>query len=131
MNLLDRVSEDGISISADYQGTMDHDEFRRGPWEHDHWKCVLVFGSRKLDTPFKLGMGFGGAAPTVEQVLECLLSDASGIANGESFEEFCDEYGYDNDSRTAEKIYLSTIEQTTRLKAFLGDKFDEYMWETE
>ena len=131
MKLSDRIVDDGISISTDYQGTMDHDEFQRGPWDHDHWKCVLVFAGRKLDTDFKLGMGFAGAAPTVDQVLECLLLDASSIANGESFEEFCDEYGYDDDSRTAEKIYRSTIEQTARLKAFLGEKFDEYMWETE
>lgn len=43
--------------------------------------------------------------PTIEDVLYCLLADASCVQYGQTFEEFCSELGYDTDSRKAEKIF--------------------------
>ena len=45
---------------------------------------------------------------TEDQLLnafECFVNDAISGNQNESFEEFCQEFGYDNDSRQAEKIY--------------------------
>lgn len=50
----------------------------------------------------------GSALPRgvkVEEVLDCLASDAAGYDNARDFEDWASEYGYDPDSRKAEGIY--------------------------
>ena len=44
--------------------------------------------------------------PDAYTILACLKDSA-----GDSFEDFCASYGYDTDSRTAEKIYHAIMEQ--------------------
>lgn len=71
---------------------------------------------------FSMGTGIKHP-PTAEEVLECLKPD---ITIGVSFHEFCSEFGYDEDSRRAEKTYNNTLEQTKKLKAWLGpERFEE------
>jgi len=43
--------------------------------------------------------------PTLEGVLHALISDAGCVRYGQSFDEFCEDSGYDNDSRKAERAY--------------------------
>lgn len=43
-------------------------------------------------------------APSVADVVSCLLSDCSSASN-DTFESFCSEFGYDTDSRKALKTY--------------------------
>lgn len=51
--------------------------------------------------------------PTQASVLYCLLMDAQ--ANDESFNNWCDNYGYDNDSMKAFKIYQSCCDTAEKL----------------
>jgi len=43
--------------------------------------------------------------PELLDVLDCLVSDAGCVCNGETFEEFADNLGYDSDSRQAETTF--------------------------
>lgn len=43
--------------------------------------------------------------PLLPDVLECLKTDAQSVIDGQSFEEWCQEGGWDTDSRRAEKAY--------------------------
>lgn len=53
----------------------------------------------------------------------CFVSDA--ISGDYSFEEFCSEFGYDEDSRTAEKTWKSCQKQADKLsKIFDGDLYE-------
>ncbi len=62
--------------------------------------------------------------PTAESVIECLQADQSCEYN--TFEEFCAEFGYSNDSRKAERTYNAIIKQCEKLEKFLGfDLLDE------
>ena len=70
-----------------------------------------------------MGSGHNGEPPEAEDVLNCLVSDAQGLENARTFEEWCSEYGYDPDSRTAERIYKAVEKQVPDLKAFLGSDF--------
>jgi len=76
-----------------------------------------------MTVPFSMGDGYNGAKPTVDTVLDCLASDASGA--DETFEYWCGNFGYDTDSRRAEKTYKAVQRQTAKLRAFLGE--DLYM----
>jgi len=70
--------------------------------------------------------------PTLgEDVLYCLAMDAD-VENQGSFEEWASNYGYDEDSRKAEKIYRACKEQTDDLKRVLGaELFDKLLECTE
>ncbi len=112
------VRKNGVRISVSY-GAPENPEFI----ESDGWSVTLKMDGRQMTVPFYKGFGHHGAKPTAEEVLECLAMDAEGIENVFSFEDWCAEYGYDSDSRRAEKIYNACLRQTEELRKFLGDKF--------
>ena len=53
--------------------------------------------------------------PSLEDVLYSLLSDSTAGRCGESFGEFCENYGYDDDSRNAFKVYEACQDQYTKM----------------
>lgn len=53
-----------------------------------------------------------GIEPKKEDLLYCLVSDYNSPNN---FENFCDEFGYDQDSRKAEKIFKAIQKEATKL----------------
>lgn len=61
------------------------------------------------------------AVPSVYDVLACLTKYDPG-----TFEDFCSDYGYDEDSRTAERVYFAVQKEYTRLaKLFTPDEMEE------
>jgi len=90
------------------------------PWSADHWKVTLRCQRRQFTTYFSKGHGHGGVAPTADEVLECLASDSAGYDCARSFEDWAADYGYDPDSRTAEKTYKIIGKQTKAIKRLLG-----------
>lgn len=103
-----------------------------GSFRMDHWACVIRKGSKSFRVVFSMGSGHHGAAPKLEDVLDCMASDASGAETAGSFEEWCSEYGYDTDSRKAEKTYSAITKQAVRLQSFLGhDNYTHLLFGTE
>lgn len=89
----------------------------------DVWECSFVCEGREERFEFKMAEALKGAEPESPEVLECLISDAQ--AAEEEFEEFCHSFGYDSDSRKAEAIWRACRENGERVRALLGDHFDE------
>ena len=70
--------------------------------------------------------------PEVEDVLNSLALDAGSYDNSRNFEDFCSDFGYDEDSRTAEKIYNACAEMSKSLKYFLGSElYDTLLYKVE
>lgn len=68
--------------------------------------------------------------PTAVQVLECLRMDAE--CGAYSFEEFCGNCGYDEDSREAERTWRACADTARKLRSLLGATlFAEFMQTTE
>lgn len=92
-----------------------------------HYCCVLSYThdgkDHQMGTLFSQGSGVKGQ-PTVESVLECLLSDA-GFAD-DTYEEFLHELGYKNTPANA-KTHRIIVTQTKELQDFLGDLFPEFL----
>lgn len=65
-------------------------------------------------------------APTLTRYLECLQLDAR---SGEHllFEDFADEFGYDLDSRKAEKIWRACQQTRGELQKFLAEDFGTFI----
>ena len=89
-----------------------------------HWRVTLRYQGRQMTVPFSMGPAHSHE-PEAAEVLECLLSDASGA--DEDFENWAADLGYDPDSRKAERIYKTVQRQTLKLSRLLGDDYDTFM----
>ncbi len=91
----------------------------------DHYKCTLRNDGRSMTVYFSKGSGHNGAPPTLDEVLECLASDCANLG---SFEDWCSEFGYDTDSRKAERTYHAIVKQEIALRRLLGANFDSIVY---
>ncbi len=90
------------------------------------YTITLRYQGRQFTTPFWTGSAH--AWPSTSDVVNCLISDCSMLAsygdNPPSFEEWAADYGYDSDSRSAEKTYRDVIAQGERVRRLLGDDYE-------
>ena len=103
------------------RGPGQSEDERRWDAEASHYRVRLM---RPGARPFGLYYSMGAAhksPPTLPDVLDNLASDASGYDAARGFEDWASEYGYDTDSRKAERVYRAVEAQATKLRAFLGD----------
>ena len=126
------LEEARITMSAkwaDSNPNMDPDSAR----QMDHWRCIFRMGNKQLTVSFSQGFGHNGKAPKAKDVLDCLGSDAASYENARGdFEQWASEFGYDTDSRKAEKTFKAVEKQSFKLKTFLGeDLYNELLWHTE
>jgi len=105
-----------------------------------HWKCIIRRrrGNRGGDLLIYFSQGSAHTkAPTLEDVLQCLHSDfnwvtygdyPTGLVHGGGFEEWAGNMGWDKDSRKAERIYKSIVDQVERFHCEFGqDTLDRFL----
>lgn len=132
--LSQRIKQDKITARAKFSNVT-NESFP----ESDSWKVTLTRTDkdgrrRQLTTDFFTGYGLRDRmqdGPSAEDVLESLLLEASGYENANGFQDWCAEYGYDSDSRKAETVYKVVGTNTAKLRDFLADAYEAYLWETE
>jgi len=78
----------------------------------------LTFSNLKIQSSMK--------TPTAYDVLASLTT-----YEPEDFNDFCDSFGYDTDSRTAERIYNAVKEEYNNLKMLFSDEELELMQEIQ
>ena len=61
-----------------------------------------------------------GIDPTAYDVLSCLTKYDPG-----SFDDFCSDFGYDNDSRKAEKTYKAVVKEYNKVNAMFNDVIEK------
>lgn len=132
MTLQEFIAETGIVITSEWTDRNPHMDGSDG-MDNYHVKLrAKRLGNATMRLYFSKGYGHKGAAPTIDEVLDCLASDASGIENSPSFNDWASDYGYDVDSRRAEKTFKTCERQADRLKRFLGESyFSQLLWEIE
>jgi hypothetical protein len=113
---------DAHGITATSVGTAENPNISATQFDPKarHYKVLLHFGDRKMRVPFSMGSALK-FKPTALDVLSCVAMDSQAV-NGRTFEDWASDYGYDTDSRRAEKTYKTVIEQSERLKSFLGEE---------
>lgn len=125
------VKENNIRINVEYADrnpNMSDDDWSRSAF---HYKTVLKRKNKQMTVYFSKGSALT-EEPTVEEVLNSIAMDSVSYLNGDSFEDFCSEFGYDTDSRRAEKTYNAVIRQGEKAENFLGSKLMmELVFETE
>jgi hypothetical protein len=121
----------GADISMTYRAT-DHNPHLDNSDRMDHWRVTLRAGRSRMTLVFSKGIGHNGEPPTLEEILDCLASDAAGFENTRNFEDWCSEYGYETDSRRAERVYKAIQNQVARLKNLLGHSaYETLLWKVQ
>lgn len=83
--------------------------------------CDLLGNNRLDNTVFKLSNNKDFAvSPTQASVLYCLLLDASGAE--QNFNDWCADFGYDNDSISAFKTYQSCCDILEKMRKIFTSK---------
>jgi hypothetical protein len=87
-----------------------------------NWRVKLTYRGRRLTVNF-----YGGdmvTNPSAADVIGSLCLDTS--AGEQSFADFCSDFGYDVDSRKAEKIWKACATLAPKVRRLLGDDFDTF-----
>ena len=90
--------------------------------ERTTYTVTLTHNNRTLTTTYTMGAAFL-SPPSFAEVIDSLLSDVRGI-EGMTFEQWCDEYGADSDSRAQERIFNACRDLMPRVRMFLGGEYD-------
>ena len=88
-------------ISSEYKRHFADDKQQRYVF-----KIKLIKGGKQYTFEFGQSIAEGNNEPTLYDVLTCLTK-----YDPETFEDFCNNYGYDNDSRAAEKVYKAVVKE--------------------
>lgn len=76
-----------------------------------------------MNVDFYTGSGLPNA-PETHEVVSCIAMDSLSAINAKNFEDWAEEFGYDTDSRKAEKTYKKCVKQGLRFTKFIADDFD-------
>lgn len=90
----------------------------------DHYRVTLRYGRKRMTLTYSKGRGHNGTPPTLAEVLDCMEMGHSLVENCPTFHDFCNELGYDEDSRRAERNYRNLQRQDARYSA-LGVPVEE------
>jgi hypothetical protein len=129
----DKISQELTDKGFAIESTLVRDEFN-GLEGDSVWSVTITRNGQAFQTPYTQGCHFrhnrhghpiqplalsgrvtvAAAAknkqtipdkPTLADVMSSLVMDAQSVADGQTFEDFADEMGYDTDSREAERVY--------------------------
>jgi hypothetical protein len=70
------------------------------------FKCCLKRNDKQYTFDFGQSIAKGMEKPNMYDIMTCLTKN-----DPESFEDFCDNFGYDTDSRKSEKIYHAVVRE--------------------
>ncbi len=111
-------------LDVNYGAALDWDKQDEWQKNANGYRCTLRYKGRRYTFDFWQGQAHT-EDPTVVGVLECLLSDASAE---EDFAAFCHEFGYDEDSRKAERIHKGCLKARENMRRLLGDDFETFLY---
>jgi hypothetical protein len=112
----------GVKIESRYGGVEIPEGFAR---DSHPYKVTLTYQRRRMTVPFFMGSALDHE-PTAADVLSCLCSDAMGVENAGSFEDWCAEYGFATDSRKAEATFKACERNAAKVRQLLGEDFDTF-----
>ena len=114
-NILQKM---GVKFSSEY---ITHDyHFEDDKETRDIYRCTFKRDGKRFSIRFGQSLkesNYGNANPTAYDVVSCLIKN-----DPDTFENFCAEFGYDTDSRKAEKIYRAVCEEWEKVSAFFTEK---------
>lgn len=133
MNMTEYVAEKNVTVEV-VDGPSH--EVLNG-WPHLLFKMRLKANGEQMTTEWLQGMGHGDAAPTADEVLNAVVTDAATYEEANDFEDFLHTFGLleisdPSDKRKFEKVYNACGRQASRARRVFGDdEFDTLLNEIE
>lgn len=99
------------------------EEQKRWSKNHTRFECTLECNDVYMTFDF-----FSSRVPSLQDVVEHLVIDSQCVRNNATFDNFCDNYGYNNDSIKDLKLYEKCKGQAQNFKSVLGETlFERFM----
>ena len=114
-----------ITSTITYGNSVSFDSMDDWMRKSHPWTVQLRYKRRQFTFPFYTGQLHG--EPTTFDAAYCVLSDASGIESSLGFEDWAEMYGYDTDSRKAERLYNECVRISRNMKRLLGDDYHSFV----
>lgn len=108
-----------IQYGAHFNDDKESRDIFRVSFSRGRNRFSLRFGQSLKDSD-----GGGGTPPTAYDVICCLQRSDVG-----SFNDFCNEFGYDFDSRKAEKTYFAVVKEYNKVQRFFTQSEIEQLQE--
>lgn len=83
-------------------------------WEHRAYRATITYRGRVTHLTYRAGMSIPAGNINPRDILASMVSDAT--AADHSFAEFCNEYGYDESTADARRIYRACDAQFQRIR---------------
>lgn len=142
---IDFMNKNGLDFECKFLKSGKH--FSDDKVSRDIYYCIIRRLSDKGEIDFNFGQSIANSglkpvitnkgtgiqstknirtAPTAYDLLACITKNDPG-----NFEDFCSEFGYDEDSRKAEKIYNSVVEEWENVEDFFTKEEIEQLQEIQ
>jgi hypothetical protein len=121
---LDFAKKHGITLTINSWDYKKH--FQDDTQERYVFNCTLKCNGKRYTFNFGQSIQAGGEEPTMYDVLTCLEKYEVG-----SFDNFCSNYGYDNDSIKALKTYQAVAREYKNMLRVFGETILEEMQEIQ
>lgn len=111
------LTREGQTISFPYRMGLAHEQTKCGK---RHPGLSGRYAVRPMAVCHHVRCENAGWQPTPPTLYDVLTSLKADVTNGETFEDWCGNYGMDTDSRKAMDLYLACQESETRSRRFFG-----------
>ena len=109
------------NLRMEVRKTFSNPSMDAGKYEMNHYEIKIIKNNNSFVTHYSMGLGLK-YTPKITGVIDCLAMEASGVENEGTFENWCDSFGYDTDSRKAERIWETIKIEAKQLKTLLGQE---------
>jgi hypothetical protein len=108
----------GVKLTTKHIGFKKH--FPGDAQGRHVFECKLTRNRKQYTFTFGQSIVNGDTPPSMYDVLACLEKYTP-----HTFSDFCEEYGYDFDSRSAEQVYKAVCKEYEAVERLFGDVLDE------
>lgn len=122
------LTREGQSITFPYRMGLAHEQTKCGKRKPQIIGRYAIRPMRVCDHVRCENAGWQPAPPNLYDVLTSLKADAT---HGETFADWCANYGYDTDSRKAMETYLACQESENRSRRFFGADWERIVEDEE
>lgn len=108
------LKELGVKFIVKY---LDHNfHFQDDKHTRDIYETKFLRNGESFKVKFGQSIVNNGIEPTAYDVICCLTKNDPG-----TFEDFCSDFGYDNDSRKAHKTYKAVVKEWEKVSGFFTE----------
>jgi len=133
MNIQEFIEKENITLQSVKWVSLN--PLMTGSLSMDNWRVVIKSPYARIMVHFSMGKAFNGREPELEDVLDCLASDASCLDSCDDIADFIIDFGYTGNAqaiRDAKKTWKAIQRIAKRLQRLLTpEAYQTLLYEVE